>query len=297
MQHVVAAVEFSAAIPFPAWIKPDVFTLPAFEAFGQTFGPFPLRWYALAYMAGLVLAWRYIVMVGRNAPLWREGQARPNAAIADDLLFYGALGVIGGGRLGSVLFYNPSMIWTDPLQILRVWDGGMSFHGGFLGVCLAVILVARAHKVPVLTLGDCAALATPFGLFFGRIANFINGELWGRQSDAPWAVIFPQAGPDPRHPSQLYEAALEGVVLLLILRWASHGPLKALQRPGMSIAVFLLGYGVFRTGVETVREPDFHMPDFPLGLTMGMILSIPMIVIGAVMLARYLGKSTRPETA
>jgi phosphatidylglycerol:prolipoprotein diacylglycerol transferase len=156
----------------------------------------------------------------------------------------------------------------------------MSFHGGLIGVALAIILFARGHAIPILTLGDLAAAAAPIGLFFGRIANFINGELWGRQSDAPWAMVFPTGGPYPRHPSQLYEAVLEGVVLFFVLRVLTHRH-HALERPGLLVGAFLGGYGTFRTTVEFVREPDAQMPDFPLGLTMGMMLSMPMIIFGA----------------
>lgn len=268
-----------AAIPFPN-IDPAVFTIPAFPLFGMEFGPFPLRWYALAYIAGLMLGWRYMVMIVKNEKLWLPGQKRPSPVQCDDFLFWATLGVILGGRLGYVLFYNLKILWTAPLEIFAIWHGGMSFHGGLLGVTLAMVLFARQNKLPFLTVADIVAAVTPIGLFFGRIANFINGELWGRATNAPWGVIFPSADGQPRHPSQLYECALEGIVLFSILRLATHTRLT-LKRPGLTAGIFLLGYGLFRSSLENVREPDSFMPNFPLGLTMGMILSLPMMAFGA----------------
>ncbi len=272
-----------SAIPFPA-LEPDVFTLPAFELFGATLGPFPLRWYALAYIAGLLLGWRYMVSLSKDNRLWAAGQKRPDAAQCDDFLFWATLGVIFGGRLGYVIFYKPDMIWTNPGEIAQIWTGGMAFHGGLIGVAAAIFWFARRHGIAVLTLGDIVAACAPIGLFFGRIANFINAELWGRPTDLPWGVIFPTADGRPRHPSQLYEAALEGLVLFALMalvtrRW------RGFTRPGFATGVFLAAYGVFRAALENVREPDAHMPEFPLGLTMGMLLSLPMIAIGAALIA------------
>jgi phosphatidylglycerol:prolipoprotein diacylglycerol transferase len=207
------------------------------------------------------------------------GQTRPTPLQCDDFLFWATLGVILGGRLGYVFFYNLDILWTDPLRTFAIWEGGMSFHGGLLGVTAAMLIFARKYKLPFLTLADIVAAATPIGLFFGRIANFINGELWGRPTEAPWGVIFPNADGLPRHPSQLYEAALEGIVLFSVLRLATHTRLT-LKRPGLTTGIFLLCYGLFRASLENVRQPDSFMPDFPLGLTMGMMLSIPMIVFG-----------------
>ncbi len=242
-------------------------------------GPLAIRWYALAYVAGILLGWRYAVLLVRNQRLWGAGSPPANAEQVDDLVLWVTLGIILGGRLGYVLFYATELLWRDPLEIFKVWHGGMSFHGGFIGVTVALILFARAHKIAFLSLTDLVAPAAPIGLFFGRLANFINGELWGRPTDVPWGVIFPAGGPEPRHPSQLYEAALEGLALFVLLRLATHKALW-LQRPGAVSGLFLAGYGLFRILLETVREPDRFLPSFPLGLTMGMMLSIPMLIGG-----------------
>jgi len=281
----------AAALTFPN-IDPAAVTIPAFDVFGLTIGPLALRWYALAYIAGLILGWRYMLALVQAPRLWHIDQVRPSAPQLDDFLFWATLGVILGGRLGYVLFYATDVIWTRPLEIFAIWHGGMSFHGGLIGVTLAIVLFARAHAIPILTLGDLAAAAAPIGLFFGRIANFINGELWGRPADVPWAMVFPTGGPYPRHPSQLYEAALEGIVLFLILRVLTHR-FHALERPGLLVGAFLAGYGTFRTMVEFVREPDSQMPNFPLGLTMGMMLSIPMILAGAAIAAAAMRRAKR----
>jgi len=243
-------------------------------------GPLAIRWYALAYVAGILLGWRYAVRLTRSNRIWGASAPTANPVQIDDLVLWITLGVILGGRLGYVLFYDARLIWMDPLEILKVWHGGMSFHGGLIGVSLAIVGFARANKIDILKLGDLVAPAVPFGLGFGRIANFINGELWGRPTTMPWGIIFPTAGPEPRHPSQLYEALLEGLVLFLVLRFATHR-LGWLQRRGAVGGLFLMGYGVIRILLENVREPDAFMPDFPLGLTMGMLLSLPMLLGGA----------------
>ncbi|MCP1337478.1 prolipoprotein diacylglyceryl transferase [Futiania mangrovi] len=266
---------YAAAIPFPA-IDPVLIEI----------GPLAIRWYALAYIAGLVLGWRYVVRLMRREDLWGRRGAPATADDIDDLLTWVALGVILGGRLGYVLFYNPGYYLANPLQIPVLWEGGMSFHGGFLGVILAIFGFARKRGIPLFPLGDSIAAAAPIGLFFGRIANFINAELYGRATDVPWAVLFPVA-PDgrleARHPSQLYEAALEGLLLFLVLRFLTHRR-EALERPGLVTGVFLIGYGLSRIVVETVREPDAHIGYLvPLGwtgVTMGMVLSLPMVLIG-----------------
>jgi phosphatidylglycerol:prolipoprotein diacylglycerol transferase len=263
-------------------------------------GPFKLRWYALAYIAGLFIGWRYIVSLVKTPRLWAGKPAPMTVAQADDFLFWATLGVILGGRLGYVLFY---MLPTEtaratlaeaPWRVFAVWEGGMSFHGGLIGVALAVFYFARANKIPLLSVGDLAACAAPIGLFFGRIANFINGELWGRPTDAPWGVIFPMAGDNlARHPSQLYEAFLEGLVLFFIVRYATHNR-NALTKPGLAAGLFLLGYGVFRFVVEFVREPDRGMPEALQGyITMGMILCLPMIALGVYLINRA-GKGAPP---
>ena len=199
------------------------------------------------------------------------------------LVIWATLGIILGGRLGYVLFYNFDAYLSDPLQIFAVWNGGMAFHGGFLGVTLAMILFARARSINILSMFDLVALAAPFGLFFGRIANFINSELWGRTTDLPWGVIFPNAGPEPRHPSQLYEAALEGVAIFIILRILSHST-GALKRPGTVAGSFAILYGIFRSLVELVRLPDSQIGYLSGGTTMGMWLSAPMILAGLLLI-------------
>ena len=254
---------------------------PDFDPVLFQIGPFAIRWYALAYVAGILVGWRYAVAMVRDASLWAHRAPPVTPDQIDDLILWVTLGVIVGGRLGHVVFYTPSLIWTDPIEIVKVWNGGMSFHGGAIGVFVALILYSWRNAIDVWRLGDLTAAAVPIGLYFGRIANFINGELWGRPTDLPWGVIFPGSGDGvPRHPSQLYEAALEGLALFLVLRWATHGA-KLLNRRGVVMGMFTAGYGLIRVALETVREPDTYLPDFPLGLTMGMMLSIPMILVGA----------------
>ncbi|MHB8885106.1 MAG: prolipoprotein diacylglyceryl transferase [Methylovirgula sp.] len=240
-------------------------------------GPFPIRWYALAYIAGLILGWAYVRHLVRKESLWR-GLPRPNLAQIDDLLVYVAFGVILGGRAGYVLFYNLPLYLAHPLQIFELWEGGMSFHGGLAGAAFGIILFARRIKVPVLSVMDIAAAAVPIGLCLGRIANFIKPELWGRPTDVPWAMIFPGSDGQPRHPSQLYEAALEGVVLFFILSLAIR--LGALRRPGLTTGIFALGYGVARIISEFFRQPDPQLGYLWDGATMGQILSLPLIAAG-----------------
>lgn len=277
---------------------------PEFDPVFFSIGPLPIRWYALAYVAGIVLGWRYAVMLARREALWAPRGAPATSAQIDDLLLWVTLGVIGGGRLGYALFYRPEMLgqvftgdtWGQRLELLQVWGGGMSFHGGLLGVALALLLFARANRINPLSLGDLIAPAVPIGLFFGRLANFINGELWGRPTDGPLGVVFCNqrilelygycpAGAIPRHPSQLYEAALEGLVLFVVLAVAVWKG-RLLAKPGYVTGLFLLGYGLARASLETVRQPDAGLDNLPLGLTMGMILSIPMIIAGAWLIHR-----------
>ena len=277
---------------------------PEFDPVIFSIGPVAIRWYALAYVAGILLGWRYAAMLARRESLWLPQKPPVSLPQIDDLVLWITLGVIGGGRLGYALFYKPAMfgqIFTgdslgERLELLQVWTGGMSFHGGLLGVTLAMVLFARAHKINLLSLSDLVAPAVPIGLFFGRIANFVNGELWGRPTEAPWGVIFcnPQimatygacpAGDMPRHPSQLYEAGLEGAALFLLL-WLAVWKWMLLAKPGYVTGLFLLGYGLSRAALETLREPDYGMPDFPFGLTMGMMLSIPMILAGLWLIRR-----------
>ncbi|RYG03144.1 MAG: prolipoprotein diacylglyceryl transferase [Caulobacteraceae bacterium] len=267
---------------------------PDFDPVLLQIGPFAIRWYALAYVAGILVGWRYVAGLIKNQALWGPRGAPATIPQVDDLILWITLGIILGGRLGHVFFYTPSLIFTDPLEVVKVWNGGMSFHGGALGVLIAVFIFTRVNKIDVLRIGDAITAAAPIGLFFGRIANFINGELWGRPTDVPWAFVFPHAGIMPRHPSQLYEAALEGIVLFLILRWATHGA-KLLQRRGVVAGIFLLGYATFRTFIENFREPDNYLPNFPLGLTMGMMLSAPMFIGGAWLIWRGLREPLATE--
>jgi phosphatidylglycerol---prolipoprotein diacylglyceryl transferase len=286
-------------------IFPDIDPVVHIGSFALQWGPLALRWYALAYVAGILLGWRYAVALTRTPSLWGGRAPIATPLQIDDLVLWITLGIIVGGRLGYILFYmllNPDQrAWLagHPLDVFKIWEGGMSFHGGFLGVCVAIALFARRNRIDILKLGDLIAPVAPLGLFFGRVANFINGELWGRPTDGPFGVVFCNdtiraatggtcpATEVPRHPSQLYEAGLEGVLLFAVLAFAVYR-LKWLQRRGALVATFLLAYGLFRLSLENVRNPDHGMPDFPFGLTMGMLLSTPMILIGAWLLWKSL---------
>ena len=256
------------AIPFPA-IDPVLISI----------GPLAIRWYSLAYIAGILLGWRYIVSLSAHKP------GVIDAAAIDDLIVWLVFGIILGGRLGYVLFYKPGYYLMNPIEAAYVWEGGMSFHGGALGVILAMALFARKRGIDLLRLADMVACAAPIGLFFGRIANFINGELFGRPSDVAWAVVFPRGGPEPRHPSQIYESFLEGLVLFLILA-ALWRYTRLRDRPGALGGVFLLGYGAFRLFVEFFREPDAHLGFLFGGATMGQLLSLPLVIVGVWLVAR-----------
>ncbi len=261
------------AIPFPQ-IDPVLIDI----------GPLVIRWYALSYVAGLLFAWLYVKRLMTRQTLW-GGSAPATELQIDDLLFWASLGVILGGRLGYVLFYNAAYYASRPLEIFVVWQGGMSFHGGFLGVILAVLVFSWRKKLRFWSMIDAAATATPIGLLFGRIANFINAELYGRVSDVPWAMVFPTGGPHPRHPSQLYEAFLEGLVLFIVIRIFTH-KFGALQKPGFVSGIFAAGYGASRLFVEFFRQPDGHIGFLAGGLTMGMVLSVPMIALGMWLMMR-----------
>ena len=250
------------AIPFPV-----------IDPIAMEIGPLAIRWYALAYITGIMFGWRYALWLAKRAPIYFEAKA------LDDFVLNATLGIVIGGRLGYVLFYNLDYFIANPVQIFMIWQGGMSFHGGFLGVVLATWLFARKVKAPALAVGDIIAAAAPIGLFFGRIANFINAELYGRVTDVPWAMVFPNGGPEPRHPSQLYEAFLEGIVLFIILFLLARQK-RVRERPGIIFGGLVIGYGIFRSMVELVREPDAHLGFIIGSLTMGQLLSIPMVLAG-----------------
>ena len=286
------------ALPFPD-IGPNLISI--------EIGSFTLalRYYALAYILGIVIGWRLCVAAIQRPSLWASSEPPLTKDQIDALLTWIILGVILGGRLGFVLFYQPAYYLANPLEILMVWQGGMSFHGGFLGVVFAGILFCLLHRIPLFSTADLLALATPPGLLLGRLANFINNELWGRPTDVPWGVVFPGtvaqtcdgiAGVCARHPSQIYEALLEGLFLgslLLFLAWRRG----ALKRPGLLTGVFLAVYGAARAFVELFRQPDaqFVTVDNPIGhalhfggwgLTMGQILSLPMLLVGSILILR-----------
>ncbi len=259
-------------------------------------GPLDIRWYSLAYLAGIFLGYWYMLR------LLRQPGAPMAQRHADDLLFYAALGLILGGRLGYVLFYRPGFYLENPVDIVKLWDGGMSFHGGLLGTVAAVLYISVKEKLQFLRVQDYVACVVPFGLLFGRLANFVNAELWGAPTTVAWAVRFPELiagqvalGP-PRHPSQLYEAALEGLVLFLILAWM-FWKTQARYEPGKLSGAFLFFYGVFRFAVEYVREPDAHLMEFAqaTGLSMGQWLCVPMIVGGLYLMATAKGRRQRVE--
>ena len=255
-----------------------VIPFPAFDPVLVHVGPFAVRWYALAYIVGILAGWLYARAMIQSEKLW--GGAPPfGVPDFDDFVLWVTLGIILGGRTGYVLFYNPAYFATHPTEIVQLWKGGMSFHGGFLGCVIAVIAFARRRGIAFLSLGDVTCAAAPIGLFLGRIANFINGELWGRATDVPWAMVFPTDPRQlPRHPSQLYEAGLEGIVLFILLAVLVRR--GALKRPGTIIGVFALFYGFARLFSEFFREPDQQLGFLWGGLTMGMLLSLPLMLAG-----------------
>ena len=279
------------AIPFP-----DI------DPVALQIGPVALKWYGLAYMAGLLLGWLYIRRLLSTPRIWTAQQAPFAADRTDDLLLYMTIGVVLGGRLGSVLFYEPGYYLSNPLEIFAIWKGGMAFHGALLGCGVAIWAFSVRNGVSTWSTMDLCAAAVPIGLFFGRIANFINGELYGRETTVPWGMIFPRVAQDialmppeqvqalgwdaltPRHPSQLYEAALEGLVLFLVLRWLTHNR-DALKSPGLVVGVFLAGYGLARSFCELFRQPDPFHAFTAYGFTPGIAYSLPMIALGAVFIA------------
>jgi len=288
---------------------------PEFDPVWFSIGPLPIRWYALAYVSGIVLGWWYAGRLARREALWAPRSSPVTTLQLDDLVLWITLGIILGGRFGYALFYKPVMYahlftgqnWAERLELFQLWTGGMSFHGGFLGVVVALILFARKHRINMLSLGDLVAPVVPIGLFFGRIANFINGELWGRETTVPWAVRFCNAriqdmygfcpaGDLPRHPSQLYEAGLEGLLLFGVLSLGIW-KFRLLAKPGYITGLFLVGYGLSRALLETVRQPDVGLDALPFGLTMGMILSTPMMLVGAWLVWRAWKTAPAAESA
>ncbi|WP_230531629.1 prolipoprotein diacylglyceryl transferase [Microvirga roseola] len=278
-------------------------SFPLIDPVAISIGPLAIRWYALAYVAGLLGGWFYAKRLAARADLWTPLR-HPKPVDIDDLIVWVALGVVLGGRLGYVLFYNLGAYLAQPLEIFAVWRGGMSFHGGFIGAVLAIVLFSRSRGLHPLAMLDMAAVVTPIGLFFGRIANFINGELWGRPApDFPYAVVFPHAGPVPRHPSQLYEAFGEGLLLFIVMAIAARR--FGFRRPGLLGGIFVLGYALARIVAEFFREPDAQLgflfgssvEALSGGITMGMLLSLPMAILGAGMIVIAARGYTRPAEA
>ncbi|MEQ1651396.1 MAG: prolipoprotein diacylglyceryl transferase [Hyphomicrobium sp.] len=254
-------------------------TFPNIDPVALNIGPISIKWYGLSYMAGLILGWLYVRRLLTTPHLWKNATAPFGIDRVDDLLLYITLAVILGGRLGQVLLYEPGYYFANPVEILKTWRGGMSFHGALIGSAIAILLFARQFKVSARTVMDLCCAAVPFGLFFGRIANFINSEHWGRTTDAAIGMVFPNGGPEPRHPSQLYEAALEGMVMLVIMRIMTHKVL-GLKRPGLVTGVWLVWYAIARTICEFFREPE---PIHALNIepfTAGQLYSIPMFLLG-----------------
>jgi phosphatidylglycerol:prolipoprotein diacylglycerol transferase len=264
-----------------------VIPYPAFDPVLIHIGPLAIRWYALSYILGILLGWAYARVLIRSGRLWGGNASKNSAPMTvvdfDDFVLWVTLGVILGGRAGYVLFYNLPHFTAHPLEIFQLWQGGMSFHGGFAGCVLAVLLFAKSRGISVLSLGDITCAVGPIGLFLGRIANFINGELWGRATDVPWAMVFPTGGPVPRHPSQLYEATLEGLVLLVILALMIRA--GALKRPGLTVGSFAVLYAIARSTCEFFREPDAQLGFLWGGATMGQLLSIPLLLAGLAFIA------------
>jgi phosphatidylglycerol:prolipoprotein diacylglycerol transferase len=259
-------------------------TFPAIDPVAVSIGPLAIRWYALAYISGIVIGWIYARALIRSEKLW--GGPAPIAPLQlDDFILWVTIGIIVGGRTGYVLFYNPAVFIQHPAAILKLWEGGMSFHGGFLGCVAAVMLFALKNKISILSLGDITTAVAPIGIFLGRLANFIKGELWGREADAsvPWRMVFPDDALQLfRHPSQLYEAALEGILLFAVL--AVMVRMGALKRPGLILGSFIAIYGLARITGEFFREPDPQLGFLWGGLTMGMLLSVPMIIAGTTLI-------------
>jgi len=269
---------------------------PVFDPIAVQIGPIAIRWYALAYIVGIIAGWIYARALVKNERLW-AGEVPITLVQLDDFILWVTIGIIVGGRTGYVLFYNLAFFIQHPAEIFELWKGGMSFHGGFLGCVAAVMLFARRDTISILSLGDITTAVAPIGLLLGRLANFINSELWGRPADPslPWAMVFPNSGPEPRHPSQLYEAGLEGILLFVVL--AVMIRMGALKRPGLILGSFIALYGVARITGELFREPDPQLGFLWGGLTMGMLLSVPMIIVGIIIIvAAMRRKAPSPAT-
>ncbi|MEM1371408.1 MAG: prolipoprotein diacylglyceryl transferase [Pseudomonadota bacterium] len=266
---------------FLAALWPAAIPFPQFDPIAISLGPIAIRWYGLAYLAGLLLGWLYIKRLVATSSLWSAAGAPFDREKVDDLLIWVTVGVIIGGRLGHVLFYEPTYYLQNPLEIPAIWNGGMAFHGGLLGTAVAMWLFARRTGISVWPVMDVVAAAVPIGLFFGRVANFINGEVVGSRTDMPWGMIFPAYGPEARHPAMLYEALLEGIVLFFVLRVLTHGYAN-LKLPGLTTGAFLIGYGLFRIFCELFKIVDYRLfhPDWPI--TKGMVYSVPMVLLGVV---------------
>jgi len=262
-------------------------TFPNIDPVALSLGPLKVHWYGLMYLVGFLAAWWLMKHRAKQSNVWNEERV-------GDFIFYGALGVVLGGRIGYVLFYNFEAFLNDPLMLLRIWQGGMAFHGGLIGVIIAMWLYGRKIGQSFFQVADFVAPAVPIGLGAGRIANFINGELWGRVTDVPWAMVFPTGGPLPRHPSQLYQAFLEGIVFFTLIWLYSKKP-----RPTMAVSgLFMLYYGVYRFAIEFVRQPDAHLGFIAWGwLTKGQLLSFPMILLGLGFMLWAYKKQPQPSNA
>ncbi|QCI97313.1 prolipoprotein diacylglyceryl transferase [Agrobacterium larrymoorei] len=258
----------------------SIMPFPNIDPVAIAIGPVSIHWYGIAYVVGILLGWYYARKLSITDRLWPHEKSPVTPVHLDDFIVWAAVGIVLGGRLGYVFFYDLPAVMANPVRAFEIWNGGMSFHGGFLGTTIAMYLFARRNGIPVWSMFDIIAAVAPIGLLFGRIANFINGELWGRLTDVPWAVVFPTGGPFARHPSQLYEAALEGLALLIVLSILIYG-FKALKKPGTITGTFVAGYALSRIFVEFFREPDAQI-GYLAGnwLTMGMVLSTPMFAFG-----------------
>jgi phosphatidylglycerol---prolipoprotein diacylglyceryl transferase len=262
-----------------------VLTYPAIDPVAIAIGPMSIKWYGISYLAGLIVGWWYVRRLIATPRLWRNGKAPLTLEQTDDLLLWVTLAVILGGRLGQVLLYDPGYYLSNPAEILKTWRGGMSFHGALAVSGVVLLLFARRLKVPALSVMDLCCAAAPFGLLFGRIANFINSEHWGRTTGVAWSMVFPTGGDLPRHPSQLYEAALEGLVMFFIIRFVTHR-LLGLKQPGLTAGVWLVWYAIARTICEFFREPE-SIHALNLGpFTAGQMYSLPMLLLGLYLIQR-----------